>query len=100
MATCNKSNNQNRLKKKKWNHDWFHFLFYAGGNSTRLIFGCGFAEEPHGLYKVSKFVDGDTFWVRVSPEKDLKVRLIGVDTPEVKWEGLTEEQPCGKEASE
>ncbi len=46
------------------------------------------------------FVDRDTFWVKVSPDKDLKVRLIGIDTPEVKWEGLTEEQPGGKEASE
>ncbi|MDR7130979.1 endonuclease YncB(thermonuclease family) [Algoriphagus sp. 4150] len=30
--------------------------------------------------------------------KSEKIRLIGVDTPEVKWEGLTEEQPGGKEA--
>ena len=58
------------------------------------------AQERYGPYKVSKFVDGDTFWVKVSSEKDLKVRLIGIDTPEVKWEGLTEEQPGGKEASE
>ena len=56
------------------------------------------AQERYGPYKVSKFVDGDTFWVRVSPEKDLKVTLIGIYTPEVKWRGLTEEQPGGKEA--
>lgn len=30
----------------------------------------------------------------------MKVRLTGVDTPEVKWEGLTEEQPGVKEASD
>ena len=30
----------------------------------------------------------------------LKIRFIGVDTPEVKWGSLTEEQPGVKEASE
>lgn len=59
-----------------------------------------FAQERYGPYKISKFVDGDTFWVRVEAGKSVKIRLIGVDTPEVKWEGLTEEQPGGKEASE
>lgn len=44
--------------------------------------------------------DGDTFWVRVEAGKSVKVRLNGVDNAEVKWEGLTEEQPGGKEASE
>ena len=72
------------------------FIFFFLLVTTASLFG----QERYGPYKVSKFVDGDTFWVRVSPEKDLKVRLIGVDTPEVKWEGLTEEQPGGKEASE
>lgn len=60
----------------------------------------GFAQERHGPYKIHKFVDGDTFWVMVNPGKPEKIRLIGVDTPEVKWEGLTKEQPGGKEASE
>ncbi|WBL43012.1 thermonuclease family protein [Algoriphagus halophytocola] len=32
--------------------------------------------------------------------KTEKIRLIGVDMPEVKREGLTEEEPGGKEASE
>lgn len=58
------------------------------------------AQERHGPYKIHKFVDGDTFWVMVNPGKPEKIRLIGVDTPEVKWEGLTKEQPGGKEASE
>lgn len=60
----------------------------------------GFAQERHGPYKIHKFVDGDTFWVMVNPGKPEKIRLIGVDTPEVKWEGLTKEQLGGKEASE
>lgn len=58
------------------------------------------AQERHGPYKLHKFVDGDTFWVKMGAGKNEKIRLIGVDTPEVRWEGLTEEQPGGKEASE
>lgn len=45
-----------------------------------------FAQERHGPYKIHKFVDGDTFWVMVNPGKPEKIRLIGDDTPEVKWE--------------
>tara|TARA_R110002051_G_scaffold322811_2_gene414298 strand:+ start:522 stop:992 length:471 start_codon:yes stop_codon:yes gene_type:complete len=59
-----------------------------------------FAQERYGPYKIHKFVDGDTFWVKMGSGKNEKIRLIGVDTPEVKWEGLTEEQPRGKKASE
>lgn len=58
------------------------------------------AQERYGPYKIHKFVDGDTFWVKMDAGKTEKIRLIGVDTPEVKWEGLTEDQPGGKEASE
>lgn len=54
------------------------------------------AQERHGPYKIHKFVDGDTFWVKIGVGKTEKIRLIGVDTPEVKWEGQTEEQPGGK----
>ncbi|WP_439490861.1 thermonuclease family protein [Algoriphagus sp.] len=68
------------------------FLFSA---STLL-----FAQERYGPYKIHKFVDGDTFWVKMGSGKNEKIRLIGVDTPEVRWEGLTEERPGGKEASE
>ena len=59
-----------------------------------------FTQERYGPYKIHEFVDGDTFWVKMDAGKTEKIRLIGVDTPEVKWEGLTEEQPGGKEASE
>ena len=55
------------------------------------------AQERHGPYKIHKFVDGDTSWVKMGSGKTEKIRLIGVDTPEVRWEGLTEEQPGGKE---
>ncbi|MDR7130961.1 micrococcal nuclease [Algoriphagus sp. 4150] len=69
----------------------FIFLF-----STSLLL----AQERHGPYKIHKFVDGDTFWVKMGVGRTEDTRLIGVDTPEVRWEGLTEEQPGVKEASE
>lgn len=59
-----------------------------------------FAQERHGPFKIHKFVDGDTSWVKMGTGKNEKIRLIGVDTPEVRGEGLTEEEPGGKEASE
>src|SRR6195952_1315698 len=70
-----------------------------------LVISCGFADpvaqtapaptvmdsagvsvqssEPvtSGPYPVSKVVDGDTLWVQ-RDGKDLKLRLIGIDTPE------------------
>lgn len=59
-----------------------------------------YSQERFGPYKISKFVDGDTFWVKVENGKAVKIRLTGVDTPEVEWKGLTSEEPFGKEASE
>ena len=39
-------------------------------------------KNDHIWYPVTKVVDGDTFWVEDGSPKGLKVRLIGVDTPE------------------
>tara|TARA_R110002020_G_scaffold425240_3_gene634684 strand:- start:2448 stop:2615 length:168 start_codon:yes stop_codon:yes gene_type:complete len=33
-----------------------------------------FAQERHGLYKIHKFVDGDTFWVKMDVGKTEKIR--------------------------
>ncbi|MCD5382782.1 thermonuclease family protein [Candidatus Gracilibacteria bacterium] len=47
---------------------------------------------------IKKFVDGDTFWVDDGSEKGLKIRLIGVNTPET----VHPQKPVeyyGKEAS-
>lgn len=38
--------------------------------------------EKEGFLKVTKVVDGDTFWADDGSEKGIKVRLIGVDAPE------------------
>jgi len=39
-------------------------------------------EKLAGFLSVTKVVDGDTFWVDDGSEKGLKIRLIGVNTPE------------------
>lgn len=38
--------------------------------------------EKEGFLKVTKIVDGDTFWADDGSEKGIKIRLIGVDAPE------------------
>lgn len=38
--------------------------------------------NSNGYFKVSKVVDGDTFWVDDGSEKGVKIRLIGIDAPE------------------
>ena len=40
------------------------------------------SSNKEGFLKVTKVVDGDTFWVDEGSEKGIKIRLIGVDAPE------------------
>ena len=50
-----------------------------------VIFSCNSRRdraELAGFLDVTKVVDGDTFWVADGSEKGLKIRLIGVNTPE------------------
>ncbi|GAA0877239.1 hypothetical protein GCM10009119_02070 [Algoriphagus jejuensis] len=49
--------------------------------------------------EISKFVDGDTFWVKHPNGTDEKIRLIGVNTPEARNTGRTQVEYFGKEAS-
>lgn len=51
-----------------------------------------------GYVSVSKVVDGDTFWVDDGSEKGLKIRLIGVDTPETRNTGRKVVGYYGQEA--
>jgi micrococcal nuclease len=51
------------------------------------------------FYSIKKFVDGDTFWVKDGSKKGLKVRLIGVDTPENQARFGKPEEFYGDEAS-
>jgi micrococcal nuclease len=49
--------------------------------------------------EISKFVDGDTFWVMDSKGQKEKVRLIGIDAPEARKTGKKDVEQFGKEAS-
>ncbi|MCL6448928.1 MAG: thermonuclease family protein [Armatimonadetes bacterium] len=53
------------------------------------------AAEKYVPALVTKVIDGDTFWVRLTDGREEKVRLIGVDTPE----STREVEPYGKEAA-
>ena len=50
------------------------------------------------VYPVSKLVDGDTFWVDNDTEEGMKIRLIGMNTPEHQNRWKKKEEPFGKEA--
>lgn len=50
-------------------------------------------------YTIKKFIDGDTFWINDGSEQGLKVRLIGVDTPENQARFGNPEEYFGDEAS-
>jgi micrococcal nuclease len=50
------------------------------------------------FYKVTKVVDGDTFWIADGSPKGKKIRLIGIDAPESFNTGRTTIEFMGKEA--
>jgi micrococcal nuclease len=58
------------------------------------------AASATGLVQVTRVVDGDTFWVENGTEKDLRVRLLGIDAPESRKSFKKEVQYFGKEASD
>lgn len=64
-----------------------------------LITISAIAQQQTELLKISKFVDGDTFWVINEDGINEKIRLIGIDTPEARRTGRTEIEYFGKEAS-
>ena len=49
--------------------------------------------------EISKFVDGDTFWVKDAKGQEEKIRLIGIDAPEARRTGKKDVGHYGKEAS-
>jgi micrococcal nuclease len=57
------------------------------------------AQSQNEWVKVSKFVDGDTFWISNFKGEQEKVRLIGVDAPETRKTGKKEIGYFGKEAA-
>lgn len=61
--------------------------------------GCRMAGDNNGeYYRVTKVVDGDTFWIDDGSEKGTKVRLIGLDAPETRKSGHKDIGYYGEEA--
>ena len=58
------------------------------------------AGKKYKYYPVIRIVDGDTFWIDDGSEKGLKIRLIGIDTPESRNSGNKVKAYYGAEASE
>lgn len=56
------------------------------------------ADQRAIFYKVTKVVDGDTFWIADGSPKGKKIRLIGIDAPESFNTGRTTIEFMGKEA--
>jgi len=54
--------------------------------------------DKDGLLKVTKVVDGDTFWADDGSAKGVKIRLIGVDAPESRNVFKKKKGYYGKEA--
>lgn len=47
------------------------------------------------IFKVDQLVDGDTFWVLDKDSRRIKIRLIGIDAPEVKTVFNKKKHPFG-----
>jgi micrococcal nuclease len=82
----------------------------ACGNSTQKAKESAIEEEKPFLqqnepvagrfYPIKKFVDGDTFWIDDSTATGIKVRLIGMDTPESRNTRNKQKHPMGKEVAD
>nr|WP_091691285.1 hypothetical protein [Algoriphagus locisalis] len=56
-------------------------LIFLFSTSTLLL-----AQERYGPYKIHKFVDGDTFWVKIGVGKTEKIRPTKANTTQVRWD--------------
>lgn len=56
-------------------------------------------QNTYKFYKVTRVVDGDTFWINDGTKKGQKIRLIGVDAPESRNTGKKVKNPFGDDAS-
>lgn len=68
-------------------------------NTNVVAFEEKFAEKMYtdpSIYKVDSFVDGDTFWVFNKNDQRVKIRLIGIDAPEVKTVFNKKKHPFGQ----
>lgn len=76
----------------------FQFINHTGPFANNNNENTAKGPEKTNKVHVERVVDGDTFVAKDSDNKELKVRLIGVDTPET-VKPNTPVQPYGKAAS-
>jgi len=57
-------------------------------------------KESYTWYRVTRIVDGDTFWIDDGSPKGLKIRLIGIDAPESRNSGQKMKGFYGEESTE
>lgn len=60
--------------------------FYLITLLTLNLFSCSVPETPKEEFAVKRIVDGDTFWIDDGSKKGVKIRIIGIDTPEIEHE--------------
>jgi micrococcal nuclease len=58
-----------------------------------------YVQAQQQFFYISKFVDGDTFWISKPDGSQEKIRLIGIDTPESRNSGKKKATEFGKEAA-
>lgn len=68
--------------------------------STSCNTKSGKRNNESNYYRVTKIIDGDTFWIDDGSEKGVKVRLIGVDAPETRNTRNKEKSEYGIKAKE
>ena len=68
-------------------------------NGTSLKVNQAKKSSNDNFYSILKFVDGDTYWVNDGSSKGIKVRLIGINSPEPRSYFKMKEERFGKEAS-
>ena len=82
------------------------FSIYLVGIIFIILSSCEFLNESEQqenisdkeLFKVTKVIDGDTFWTQNSSNTRFKVRIIGVDAPETRKSARKEIGYYGEES--
>lgn len=73
---------------------FFFFLLFS------IFFNHSYSQIREGEWlEISKFVDGDTFWVMDTKGQKEKIRLIGIDAPEARKAGKKDIEQFGRESS-
>src|SRR5688572_4289278 len=67
-----------------------------------LVFSCHTPREEavDEYYRVTRIVDGDTFWIDDGSDRGMKIRLIGVDAPETRRTARKETGLFGEQSKE